>query len=375
MSVTYLRRGRGRREVSRDMQDCSVRSTGNRGHVAAWSRQLDSAPPSGLFVGRAQLQARLEVGAADDPLEREADRVAGHVLRMPDPGAARRPLSRTSVRSVQRAWSCGGTAEGECAGCAADMLQRRGVSLGSDSGMPAPAAVHEALGTAGQPLDTATRTFIEPRLGLDLSPVRVHTGTRAEESARAVNALAYTVGQHVVFGSGQYAPGTAQGRRLLTHELMHTVQQQTFGSQPLLQRMTPCPSNLNKEAAVPAGWQPYHGDPCVFHCCYRGILEDRRPTPDDPQNECFFDEAGRIVDQNHPYAGCRGTPNQYDSATDPIRHALLDTGGIVRKGWGAYWESRRHEVGPQATCEPRYLGGGAYLGRDCIVRQGLGPKL
>ena len=67
---------------------------------------------------------------------------------------------------------------------------------------------------------------MEPRFGHDFSGVRVHTDARAAESAWSVNALAYTVGRDVVFGTGQYAPGTSGGRRLLAHELTHVVQQQ-----------------------------------------------------------------------------------------------------------------------------------------------------
>src|SRR5690348_10689940 len=66
---------------------------------------------------------------------------------------------------------------------------------------------------------------MESRFGQDFSQVRVHTDTKAAESARAVNALAYTVGQDVVFGEGQYTPGTQEGKSLLAHELTHVVQQ------------------------------------------------------------------------------------------------------------------------------------------------------
>jgi hypothetical protein len=88
-----------------------------------------------------------------------------------------------------------------------------------------PSIVHEALRSPGQPLDAATRAFMEPRFGRDFSGVRMHTDARAAESARAVNALAYTVGHTIVFGAGQYAPGTPSGQRLLAHELAHTIQQ------------------------------------------------------------------------------------------------------------------------------------------------------
>jgi len=85
--------------------------------------------------------------------------------------------------------------------------------------------VHEVLNSQGQPLDLPTRTFMEPRFGHDFSRVRVHADSKATESAKAVNSLAYTVGQNVVFGEGQYAPGTSAGQKLLAHELAHVVQQ------------------------------------------------------------------------------------------------------------------------------------------------------
>ncbi len=88
-----------------------------------------------------------------------------------------------------------------------------------------PAVVHDELRAGGRPLEAETRARLEPRFGYDFSGVRVHTGAKAAESARSVNALAYTVGRDVVFGAGQYAPHTAAGERLMAHELTHVVQQ------------------------------------------------------------------------------------------------------------------------------------------------------
>lgn len=83
----------------------------------------------------------------------------------------------------------------------------------------------DVLRSPGEPLDLDTRAFMESRFGHDFSQVRVHTGSRAAESARSLDALAYTVGQDIVFGAGHFAPGAADGRRLLAHELAHVVQQ------------------------------------------------------------------------------------------------------------------------------------------------------
>ena len=94
-----------------------------------------------------------------------------------------------------------------------------------------PESIQETLASQGQELDSEARAFMEPRFGHDFSKVRIHADERAAESARAVNALAYTVGHDVVFDSGQYAPGTTAGKHLLAHELTHVLQQnQSAGS-------------------------------------------------------------------------------------------------------------------------------------------------
>ena len=94
----------------------------------------------------------------------------------------------------------------------------------------APPLVEETLRSPGQPLDPSTRTFMEQRFGYDFGHVRVHADARAAESARAVDALAYTSGHHVVFAAGNYQQSTSAGQRLLAHELAHTIQQSAGGT-------------------------------------------------------------------------------------------------------------------------------------------------
>lgn len=89
-------------------------------------------------------------------------------------------------------------------------------------------------------------------------------------------------------------------------------------------------------------WKPYEGYPSVFHCGYEGFLENRRPSRSQPAAECFYDERGMLVDQDHPYAGCRGTPNQYPA--DDSRHITDDEGGIAKNWQDSFWESRRHDL-------------------------------
>lgn len=127
---------------------------------------------------------------------------------------------------LQRSCSACASGKGLCPKCAQEKsgagLQRR--ATGSAPSV-APPVVHEVLRGAGAPLDGATRNYFESRMGQDLSGVRVHTGARAAESAAAVGARAYTVASHVVFGAGEYAPGSGAGRHVLAHELAHVAQQ------------------------------------------------------------------------------------------------------------------------------------------------------
>jgi len=107
--------------------------------------------------------------------------------------------------------------------------------------------------------------------------------------------------------------------------------------------MLDCPTELN-EGTIPEGFKPYEGNPDVFHCGYDGIKEDRTPTVQIPQNECFYDDDGNLVDETHEYADCGGSPNQYDAGTNPIAHTFLDDGGIVGAGWDGFTESVEHTI-------------------------------
>jgi Domain of unknown function (DUF4157) len=126
---------------------------------------------------------------------------------------------------------CGnhGLAGGECSGCKKkDPLRRKATCDADVQGVPS--IVHDVLSSPGQPLEPGTRSFFDTRFGHDFSGVRIHSDGRAAESARAVNALAYTVGPQIVFGAGQYRPESTSGKHLLAHELAHVVQQQNSGA-------------------------------------------------------------------------------------------------------------------------------------------------
>lgn len=117
----------------------------------------------------------------------------------------------------------------------------------------APPIVHDVLQSTGQPLDETTRAFMEPRFGHDFTSVRVHNDARAAESARAVNALAWTVGNHIAFDDGRYSPGTSEGKRMLAHELTHVLQQKgewqgQAESKPFALQIDPPESSFESQA-------------------------------------------------------------------------------------------------------------------------------
>lgn len=143
------------------------------------------------------LQAKLKIGEPGDIYEREADRIADQVMTAP----AHHAVSSGPPRIQRFSEQSSGPMEA------------------------APASVDQALASPGKPLEPALRSDMERRFGHDFSRVRVHSDAAAAQSARDVNAHAYTVGQDVVFGAGQYRPGSDSGRHLLSHELAHTIQQ------------------------------------------------------------------------------------------------------------------------------------------------------
>lgn len=149
----------------------------------------------------------------------------------PTPAASHDPTlahhaTAVPVRRLQRKCACGGHSSGECVACK-DERDSKLSRAAEDRGVPGevPFIVYDVLHQAGAPLDASTRAVMGRRFEHDFSGVRVHTDAEAAASARSVHALAYTVGQHVVFGPGRFDPLSQAGRALLAHELQHTIQQ------------------------------------------------------------------------------------------------------------------------------------------------------
>ncbi|MGB8510857.1 MAG: DUF4157 domain-containing protein, partial [Pyrinomonadaceae bacterium] len=191
------------------------------------------------------LQAKLKVSQPNDPHEQEADRIAGEVLRMPDAHRTPARVSETVAPSragIQRACSkCEDEDEGRRQPATQERDNLIQTKRANGHAAPTPAGTIDAkingLHGGGERLPRDVRSYFEPRFGHDFSGVRVHTGGEAAESAQAVNALAFTMGTNIIFGPGQYAPGTESGKSLLAHELTHVVQQQGGQVPAMIQRV------------------------------------------------------------------------------------------------------------------------------------------
>ncbi len=170
-----------------------------------------------------RLQTKLRVGPTGDACEQEANRVAEAVMRMP-----------ASEERVQRECSeCEETLQRQPEEEDEEELQRQPTDRLQTECHPGKeprvgAALERRIDMmrgGGRPLPGSVRTFFEQRLGRDFADVRVHAGTAAADIAGALRARAFTIGQDVVFGAGQYAPESPSGRRLVAHELTHVIQQ------------------------------------------------------------------------------------------------------------------------------------------------------
>lgn len=221
--------GRACDQSDAESERSPARDEQTRAHVA-WSLSKISILPRGTETNPGAdpvlPQRKLAVGEKDDPLEREADRIAEKVTQ-PGRGDSGR-IHLAAPVSVQRECACGGSCESCKAWRNHDEEEHKLLRKPAAGPEPvvAPHSVHATLRSGGEPLDAASRAFFEPRFGRDFGHVRVHTDSLAADSAAAVNARAYASGHHIVFAAGQYGGVQTQAStRLLAHELTHVMQQ------------------------------------------------------------------------------------------------------------------------------------------------------
>jgi len=310
------------------------------------------------------LQTKLRINEPGDVYEQEADRVAEQVLAKP----AHPDVSSAPPRIQRYAGQATGQAD------------------------TAPASVDHVLAVSGRPLEPALREDMEQRFGYNFSRVRVHSGAAAEQSARDVNAHAYTAGHNIVFGAGLFVPGTHEGRRLIAHELAHVVQQsglegirrgqsnKKYGPSPDI------PLSASKSGVVqrqPAGrteaayqrlvrqgkWCRDSEESGKLHPglqCYRKIPPLRDYPPGD--QVCFDKKSGKFAEESpdviSPVSGQKkdGTCDIPVKITDPP-HPFTQRG---RRGLG-------HAIADIGTGDPDIVG--RWFGRISGVAMGIAlPK-
>jgi len=190
-----------------------------------------------------RLQPKLTVGPPDDAYEREADRVADAVMRMPEPKGRIQRLCPECEEEMQRQPAPEKEEEEE----EEKKLQRKETPGQVPDATPDLESRIAALQGGGDPLPSSEWAFFEPRFGRAFGDVRIHSGLEAADLAQRVHARAFTLGRSVVFGKGEDRPGTEAGRRLLAHELPHVVQQSRDSSPvvspKVLQRREVCDEN------------------------------------------------------------------------------------------------------------------------------------
>lgn len=209
------------------------------------------------------VQPKLTINQPNDMYEQEADAVAERVMRMPSQNNKQtffqpKPLTVTPVQrkcasceqeeklqrkeededeSIQLKPLKDFAIQRKCARCEEEEKVQMKEASATAGGTAAPSIVDNVINSTGQSLDKGTKNFMESRFGYDFGSVKIHNDSLAHQSSAEINALAYTHGNHVVFGAGKYQPNTKNGKQLLAHELAHVVQQRFMHSETIQEKV------------------------------------------------------------------------------------------------------------------------------------------
>jgi hypothetical protein len=182
-----------------------------------------------------------------------------------------------------------------------------------------PPAIQETLGKPGQPLDQATRGLMELRFGHDFRSVRVHADEKAAESAEALDASAYTVGQDIVLGGDQPSPETREGRQLLTHELAHVVQQSRGG-----QTLAANSSAVHEQDAEAASTALSEGRPTVHVRQSASVGLARQPKEKNPSASIDVEKRLSLPGVTDP----RSSPRYIDKLFEGVNYYWLNGASV-----------------------------------------------
>jgi len=207
---------------------------------SATARDLAPSASRSLVV-----QAKLEIGSVSDPLELEADRIADRVVNQAESPAVTTTASRARVQRM-------------CNSCAEeDEVQMKPSSADGGQRVSSPMltrGINDGRRHGGTPLLERTRDFMEPRFGRDFSNVRIHADLAAQRLAQSIRARAFTVGNDIFFGAGRYSPDSTPGRRLLAHELTHTLQQNRDTARIVVRRSASSSSSTKGSSKASSPW-------------------------------------------------------------------------------------------------------------------------
>lgn len=197
--------------------------------------------------GPSLVQSKLRIGEPGDEYEQEADRIANQAMHS---GNAHLSSDMGGASLVQR--QCAACADGgalcpQCAGNREEHIMLAPRSAYADDTAKSSASTPHGYHGGGFPLPRAERSFFESSFGHDFSNVRIHADAKASATAETLRARAFTHGQNIYFGHGQYQPRSHEGRHLIAHELVHTLQQRRIPS-----RIQCACNSLKTIAGVPA---------------------------------------------------------------------------------------------------------------------------
>jgi hypothetical protein len=327
------------------------------GNQAVQGLMRSNASNNGTKTG---IQTNLKISQPDDANEKEADRISEQVMRMSSTNKITGTvLTNKKERIARKCSACEMKEEEEEEEEKLNINRKQSTMSCVESSVDATTEINNVLSNSGTSLDNDTKDFMESRFGYDFSKVHIHKDERAAKSAQSVNALAYTVGQDIVFAPSQYAPKTREGQKLLAHELTHVLQHETNsnGAGYRLFRDTgkdkPPPSPPPPNKAQP----PTPATPCVpnfksLKAVITGSVGVREVSGD---CALILGTPGKangatVTSKVDVPAGCTGTL-QYVQLVDTCISFHLTSGKNMRLKTGGFWIDTRDPVDQKQVSE------------------------
>ena len=349
------------------------------------------------------IQPKLKIGAPNDKYEQEADRVADQVMRMPEPIVRRQPVEEEDEESIQtkpneslqrqpsdeeeeeelQTKALNGIVQRQAEVEEEETLQTKATPGHTPTVGATTHAKIQSLEGGGQPLPSNQRHFFESRMGHDFSGVRIHTDSKAADTAQTIQAKAYTLGNNIVFNTGQYSHDNQEGKKLLAHELTHVVQQKrTIQSSIQRKEKGPRTDAFDKECpdtVVIGSIKPIaEFNKAKFDSGIRtwlGINSFMKVGPKEKYESCITE----VLKVEENTCGNKGMLAEYTPCTK--KKYCLPVGGNEKYPtdpnmfWDMHRTSRKFNLLEDSgkktckvTCLQRYGGGGKEIGRFYVTR-------